>query len=860
MVFGALALVAAAPGMAHAADPTVVRTGDRILDAASRSVLSYEGTANIASFQQDGLLTYRGFQYTAWYRADKRVTLARRPINGDGAWKSIELDEFLQVDDSHNTIAMAFSPNDGRLHVALGTHGTAIRYVRSVPGLGDGDAAWSSTSFEATRNDLPGAPESPGTWTYPMFEMVKGHLMLTWRDGITNNGRQVLARYDNRADGSWSYLGQFTSGEGTYVSPFGTSNSRYGYLHGFGANPVTGDLEIAFSWREENKAWCNPNGLGNHDLGYARSPDGGLTWKNNAGAQIGATGTSDQIDITDDHVVVPIAIDRGLINQEAQTFDREGRIHVMTSEFNDADYAAVGCHDETYPDRLAYARPFHQWRDADGTWHRFELPFRSGSAGRTKLLFDKHDSAYLVLPDGRIAVATAAAEWKDWKVVFDGEDVDNIAELIIDRQRLDVDGVLSVAYQEKSATKDAPSAFRVADFSTDPGTAEGAKATTPEALPQPYAGSAPSEPRATATASSAQANNPASLAVDGNADTFWVSNGTTDGAGPRPGRPETLTIELPKTQNVHEIVVRPREVRFGPRAFGIEARVDGEWKRLADVTQGRQTTTHTVPLTRTNAIRLVITQSWDDQRTPENARNVQVAEVALKTSDRAAPSSQASVAGTAGPELAVGWSAEDASPSWGLERVDLYAKGPRDAAFSRVSSVATTETSGRIPFVASQGTGEYAFYTRATDAAGNVEDAPAGADAVTRVTVPGGPGGPTPPVPGPGPKPAVSLRLTAASSARAATLLRSGLLTRVRLNRAGTVRLTLAHGGRTVGTATRVVTRAGTTYRVRLRPSSAGRRALRTIRRGRTVAMVVRAEVRVDGRTTTTKRPLRVKG
>jgi hypothetical protein len=83
-------------------------------------------------------------------------------------------------------------------------------------------------------------------------------------------------------------------------------------------------------------------------------------------------------------------------------------------------------------------------------WHTFELPYHSGTSGRTKLLFDNHDTAFLILPDARIAAATAEHGWEDWRIVWGAEDVDNVSELIYDRQRLQHDGVLSVAYQETS--------------------------------------------------------------------------------------------------------------------------------------------------------------------------------------------------------------------------------------------------------------------------------------------------------------------------------------------------------------------------------------------------------------------------
>lgn len=621
-VLAALLVGAALPAAAQAAPPpNAVRLSDEILDPAARGNVTYENTANVASYQQDGIFTYGRHQYAAWYRADRRAVISRRALpNGD--WESIELDYFLFSDDSHNTIAMAVTPSDGRIHLAFPTHANALRYTRSLPGVADGELPWSSRSFERTRGYLPGAPQAPQSFTYPQFEPAGGRMLLTYRDGGSNNGRQVLLRYDDNDEATWSFLGHFTDSRGTYTSPFGTSTSRYGYLHGFQANPVTGDLEIAFSWREQSAAWCHPAGLGNHDIGYARSPDGGMTWLNNDGVKIGATGTSDLISVDDPHVVVPVAINRGLINQETQAFDGAGRLHVMTSSFSDADLAKLGgCHTQTYTQRAQYARPYHHWRAADGSWHTMELPFYSGSSGRTKLLFDKHDTAYVVLPDARIAAATARSGWSDWRIVFAADDVDNVSELIFDRQRLERRGVLSVAYQETSATPDAPSAFRVADFRIKPGRKARPKATEPEAPPVPYEGSAVTYPLA--TASSSQPGYPPGLAVDGLTSTFWVSGGTQEGDGPTPAEPETLTIEYGRTVTIGDVTVTPR-VNYGPRAFAIEARVDGAWQRLAEVEQANAPATHAVPSTQADAIRLVITAAYD---TRPNPRNVQVAEV-----------------------------------------------------------------------------------------------------------------------------------------------------------------------------------------------------------------------------------------
>lgn len=491
IVVAALLALAVVPGAARAEKPDAARLGDRIMDPAARGNVTFENTANVASYQQDGILTYRGWQYTGWYRADRRAVLARRKLP-HGAWESTELDYLLFSDDSHNTIAMGITPSDGRLHVAFPTHANAIRYTRSVPGVADrpGHVDWSSRLFERTKNALPGAPEAPVTWSYPQFEQVQGRTLLTYRDGSTDNGRQLLLRYDDNAEGTWSLVGRFTDSQGTYTSQYGTSTSRYGYLHGFSANPVNGNLEISFTWREQGRAWCTPTSVGNHDLGYAFSADGGMTWQNNSGTVIGQTGTSDLISVADPHVVEEIPLDRGMMNQEAQAFDSRGRLHVMTSRVPDRDLAQLGgCVRDFYPNRRALARPYHHWRDADGTWRTIELPTLQGSSGRTKLAFDHNDDAYVVLPDARIIAASAKSNWTDWRIVWEAQDIDNVSELILDRQRLARDGVLTVAYQETSASN-APSAYRLADFRLGTGAPDRPKSAVPEAPPAPYAGSA----------------------------------------------------------------------------------------------------------------------------------------------------------------------------------------------------------------------------------------------------------------------------------------------------------------------------------------------------------------------------------
>jgi hypothetical protein len=90
--------------------------------------------------------------------------------------------------------------------------------------------------------------------------------------------------------------------------------------------------------------------------------------------------------------------------------------------------------------------------------------------GRSQLVLDAADNAYLVLPGLRIASASAASGWTDWAVRYDGTDRRAFGEVTVDRERVASEGVLSVLYQRASAarTGTVPSPVRVADFRISP--------------------------------------------------------------------------------------------------------------------------------------------------------------------------------------------------------------------------------------------------------------------------------------------------------------------------------------------------------------------------------------------------------
>ncbi|NUT46091.1 MAG: Tat pathway signal sequence domain protein [Saccharothrix sp.] len=428
--------------------PEVALVSDTLLDDAALFFVSYDGVVNNNSFQRDAILTHAGYQYATWYTGSRHAVVARRPLGGE--WERVVLPHRLRVDDSHNVISLGVCPRDGTLHVAMDTHDNRVFYVKSTPGLTAG-RPWEPSAFGAVRRTLDGV--ELGEVTYPQFVVTpEGVLQLSFRTGCSGNGVNELAEY---RDGGWRRLGAWTSASGDYTGPNGVvSATRNMYLHGLDYDR-RGRLHAAFTWREgDSGVLRDPGGLTNHDTGYVYSDDRGRTWRTDAGVVVGTTG-GPPVGISSPGVLVDrLGPDHGLMNQEGQAVDSTGTPHVVISYVPDrrvSDYAA---------DRARHARTFHLTRSDEG-WTKREVPIRPRSTQRTKLVFDRADNAYLVMPRGRIVAASRG--WTDWATVFEPAALGAFGEVNVDTTRIAVDGVLSVQYQ-RASTGTTPSPIRVADF------------------------------------------------------------------------------------------------------------------------------------------------------------------------------------------------------------------------------------------------------------------------------------------------------------------------------------------------------------------------------------------------------------
>ncbi|KAJ7349076.1 hypothetical protein DFH08DRAFT_864331 [Mycena albidolilacea] len=439
------------------AAPSVSVVSNTQLDAKGIFFVSFDGVVNVNSFQLSAVLAYQSFQYAAWYTSTGMAVLGRRTLPS-GAWSTLTLPHNLSTIDSHNVISLGVSPADGKIHVALDCHSTQMFYTVSEANLATSGNSWVASRFGAITTTL-GTLNIGTVITYPQFVVTpNNNLQFVFRSGVSGNGATQLAEY---SAGTWKNVGSWASATGTYTAPSGaTSTLRNLYIHGFTYHGnrayVTG------TWREQNGAVsCSSAGLTNHDTVYFYSDDLGRTWFNSAGAQIATSGTNPVNVNTPGIIIDPLNADHGLMNQESQAVDSTGLIHAIIS-YVPGRFTQCVTNYET--DRPAFARPFHVYRSANGTFTKVEIPFAIQSVGRSQIVIDAKDNVYVILPFLKIVTASKASGWTDWTLAYDGTatGLNVFGEITLDRARIS-SGLVSVLYQQTSSGT-TPSPVKLFDF------------------------------------------------------------------------------------------------------------------------------------------------------------------------------------------------------------------------------------------------------------------------------------------------------------------------------------------------------------------------------------------------------------
>ena len=254
-----------------------------------------KNSVNTVIFRKNSLVTFNGTQYAAYYDNDQYVVLAKRK-QGANNWQSVRTPYRGDATDAHKDICIMVD-GAGYLHVAWGHHNQPLNYAVST----------QPNSLELSgKKSMTGTKEN--RVTYPEFyKLPNGDMLFVYRDGASGNGDLVLKRYNTPAQKWVDVQNNLIDGQGKRNAYWQMAVDQKGTIH------------LSWVWRE------SPDVASNHDMCYARSKDGGLTWERS----------------TSEKYVVPITATTAeyaclipqkseLINQTSMFADQDGHPFIAT--------------------------------------------------------------------------------------------------------------------------------------------------------------------------------------------------------------------------------------------------------------------------------------------------------------------------------------------------------------------------------------------------------------------------------------------------------------------------------------------------------------------------------------------------
>ncbi|MFV5687118.1 BNR repeat-containing protein [Flavobacterium sp. ZT3R25] len=252
-------------------------------------------SVNVVKFRKNALTTYGQYQFTAYYDESSFLVLGKRKLNRSN-WEIVKTAYKGNTKDAHNAISIVVD-GDGYLHVSWDHHDTKLRYVRSKKPMG----------LElGEENPMTGNQELKVT--YPEFyNLPNGGLLFFYRSGASGRGNMVINSYDLKSK-SWSQVQQnLLNGEDKRSAYWQSCVDKQGVIH------------LSWVWRE---SWDVST---NHDLCYARSKDGGVTWEKSTGEKYTVP-----ITVSTAEYAWRIPQKSNLINQTAMAVDKKGNPYIVT--------------------------------------------------------------------------------------------------------------------------------------------------------------------------------------------------------------------------------------------------------------------------------------------------------------------------------------------------------------------------------------------------------------------------------------------------------------------------------------------------------------------------------------------------
>lgn len=250
---------------------------------------------NTVIFRRNSVVSFKQHQYVAFYDSAGYIVLAKRKLNSSD-WEIKRTGYTGNVKDAHNSVSIMVD-GKGYLHIAWDEHNSKLHYCRGTHP--------ESLEFEDEHQMLGEYEQSV---SYPEFHKLKdGNLIFVFRDGESGNGNMVM-NYYNVDEKKWSNLhNNLIDGEGMRNAYWQLSVDLYGIIH------------LSWVWRE---TWDVET---NHDICYAKSIDGGLSWQKSNGEKYNLP-----ITMKSAEYAAKIPERSGLINQTSICADINGNPYISS--------------------------------------------------------------------------------------------------------------------------------------------------------------------------------------------------------------------------------------------------------------------------------------------------------------------------------------------------------------------------------------------------------------------------------------------------------------------------------------------------------------------------------------------------
>ncbi len=284
-----------------------------------------KNSVNAPVFRKNSAVSYKGYQYVSYYDSLGYVILAKRKL-GTNTWQVQKTQYTGDVTDAHRSISMMIDGN-GFLHLSWGHHNTALNYCKST-------AAASLTL--GNKSSMLGTLENDVT--YPEFyKLPNGNLIFMYRYGVSGNGNLVINSYDLNTQ-KWTRL------HDVLIDGQGLRNAYWQ-----SCVDKTGTIHVSWVWRETSDVATN------HDMCYAKSSDGGLTWYKSTGQKY----------------TIPITLNTA---ETVKTIPQKSELINQTSMYADS-----------------YGRPYiaSYWKEAGAVAPQYYMVYRDASGWKTKRMTDR---------------------------------------------------------------------------------------------------------------------------------------------------------------------------------------------------------------------------------------------------------------------------------------------------------------------------------------------------------------------------------------------------------------------------------------------------------------------------------------